>query len=177
VLHLNVTSIPMRHPTKEDIPAIIDLAKSIKVFDSDEEIDELIRKPLECYLAESDSASSSSQWWVTTAQDANSSSNSSSSKIASASFTGPQPGEEAAFNMYFIGVRPELQGKRLGAAMVSKVEEWAKVVHGALYLLVETSCQMDGAQAFYKKMGFRERKRMKNMYGEGIDAIQYVKEL
>lgn len=79
--------------------------------------------------------------------------------------------------MYFIGVRPELQNQGLGATMVKKVEEWAKGEHGAVQLLVETSCQMDGVSTFYKKMGYTERKRMKDMNGEGVDAGQCVKEL
>lgn len=78
--------------------------------------------------------------------------------------------------MYFIGVRPEVQKQGLGAIMVAKVEEWVKGQQG-VRVLVETASQMDGAQAFYKKLGYVERKRMKDMYGEGIDAVQYAKEL
>mmetsp|Transcript_40602 Transcript_40602/g.75578 ORF Transcript_40602/g.75578 Transcript_40602/m.75578 type:complete len:166 (-) Transcript_40602:142-639(-) len=160
----------MRHPTAEDVTAIIDLAQAIKLFDSDEEINELIKGPLEEYLsAGSAAAEGSSQWWVSESTEG--------SGIACASFTGPQEGEAGAFNMYFIGVRPELQKSGLGAAMVAKVEQWAKEEQGAVRLLVETSCHMDGAQAFYKKQGYEERKRMKDMYGEGIDAVQFAKEL
>ena len=172
----------MRHPTKQDVPEIIDLAKEIKLFDSDEEIDELIRKPLEDYLAQSAaSASSPSQWWITDAlapvqARIPATSSSGGSSIACASFTGPQPEEPGAFNMYFIGVRPEVQKQGLGAIMVDKVEEWGKGQQG-VRVLVETASQMDGAQAFYKKLGYVERKRMKDMYGEGIDAVQYAKEL
>jgi ribosomal protein S18 acetylase RimI-like enzyme len=164
----------MRYPTAEDIPAVIDLASSIKLFDSDEEINDLIRKPLEEYLAQ---GPGTSQWWVQTGEDDSRKSGNGSATIVSASFTGPQLGEDGTFNLFFIGVRPEVQKKGLGAAMVTKVEEWAKKEHGAERLLVETASHMDDAQAFYKKTGFVERKRMKDMYGVGIDAIQFVKEL
>jgi hypothetical protein len=36
---------------------------------------------------------------------------------------------------------------------------------------------MHGPQAFDKMLGFVERKRMTDMYGEGDDAVQYAKEL
>lgn len=116
---------------------------------------------------------SSSQWWVT----ADTEIEENSSSIACASFNGPQEGEDGAFNLYFIGVRPEAQRKGLGAKMVDKVEEWAKAEQGAVRLLVETACHLEDAQAFYKKIGFIERKRMQDYYGEGIHAIQFVKEL
>jgi ribosomal protein S18 acetylase RimI-like enzyme len=164
----------MRHPTPEDIPAVIDLAKSIKLFDSDDEIDELIRKPLEEYMAaRGTSSKSSSQWWVAAASEEDKS----SSSIAGATFTAPQEGESGAFNMYFIGVRPEVQRTGLGAKIVATVEEWAKVEQGAERLLVETAAHMSAAQAFYKKMGFVERKRIPDLYGPGIDAVQFVKQL
>lgn len=165
-----VKSRVMRHPTSEDVPSIIDLAQAIKLFDSNEEINELIRQPLEEYLAAgSAAADGSAQWWVSDSSEG--------SGIACASFTGPQDGEHGAFNMYFLGVRPELQKSGLGAAMVAKVEQWAKQKQNAVRILVETACQMDGAQTFYKKQGYVERKRMKDMYGEGIDAVQFAKEL
>lgn len=172
----------MRHPTTRDVQEIIDLAKAIKLFDSNDEIDELIRQPLEDYVAQgTESASSKSQWWIAhadapTDSPIDSSGGSVHRDIACASFTGPQPEEPGAFNMYFIGVRPEMQKKGLGARMVAKVEEWAQGQQG-VRLLVETASHMEGAQAFYKKLGYTERKRMKDMYGEGVDAVQYVKEL
>lgn len=64
-------SASMRHPTKEDILGIMQLAKAIKLFDSDAEIDELVLKPLEGYLEEATPSAASSQWWVTSLRDTN----------------------------------------------------------------------------------------------------------
>ena len=93
-------------------------------------------------------------------------------------YTAPEDLADGTWNMLALAVRPDLQGKRLGAELVRAAEQHLKD-KGQRILIVDTS----GTDAFiltrkfYAQNGFEEEARIRDFWAEGDNKVIFRKAL
>ncbi|WP_174825550.1 GNAT family N-acetyltransferase [Ruegeria sp. HKCCD9179] len=93
-------------------------------------------------------------------------------------YTVPEDLADGAWNMLALAVRPDLQGKRLGAVLVRAAEQRLKD-KGQRILIVDTS-GTDGfalTRQFYAQNGYEEEARIRDFWAEGDDKVIFRKAL
>jgi ribosomal protein S18 acetylase RimI-like enzyme len=100
-----------------------------------------------------------------------------STPLAYACF-GATPMTEATFDLYWIAVAPEHQGRGLGRALLAHLEEQL-TRRGARTLRIETSSLegAGGAARFYARQGFSEVGRIDDFYRMGDHLLTFAKRL
>lgn len=90
----------------------------------------------------------------------------------------PEEMTDGTWNMLALAVRPDLQGKGLGAALVRAAERQLKD-KGQRILIVDTSGTDDFALArkFYTQIGYEEEARIRDFWAEGDDKVIFRKAL
>ncbi|WP_247738665.1 GNAT family N-acetyltransferase [Shimia sp. R9_2] len=93
-------------------------------------------------------------------------------------YTVPEELADGTWNMRALAVRPDLQGKRLGAALVHAAEQHLKDKRQRL-LIVDTSGSDDFASTrkFYAQNGYEEEARIRDFWAEGDDKVIFRKAL
>lgn len=93
-------------------------------------------------------------------------------------YTVPEELADGTWNMLALAVRPDLQGKRLGAALVHAAEQHLKD-KGQRILIVDTSGADDFAltRKFYAQNGYEEEARIRDFWADGDDKVIYRKAL
>lgn len=93
-------------------------------------------------------------------------------------YTVPEELADGTWNMLALAVRPDLQGKGLGAALVSAAERHLKG-NGQRILIVETSGTDDFAltRKFYAQNGYEEEARIRDFWADGDDKVIFRKAL
>ena len=93
-------------------------------------------------------------------------------------YTVPEEFADGTWNMLALGVRPDLQGKQLGAALVAATERYLKD-KGQRVLIVDTSGTDDFAltRKFYAKNGYEEEARIRDFWADGDDKVTFRKAL
>lgn len=93
-------------------------------------------------------------------------------------YTVPEELTDRTWNMLALAVRPELQGKRLGAALVQAAEQHLKD-KGQRILIVDTSGTDDFAltRKFYTQNGYEEEARIRDFWADGDDKVIFRKTL
>ena len=93
-------------------------------------------------------------------------------------YTVPAEMTDRAWNMLALAVRPDLQGRGLGAALVSTVEQRLKA-NGQRLLIVDTSGTEDFAltRKFYAQNGYEEEARIRDYWATGDDKVTFCKAL
>jgi ribosomal protein S18 acetylase RimI-like enzyme len=91
---------------------------------------------------------------------------------------GPIEGTQGSFDLYWIAVAPEEQGKGLGVQVFTRAEAAMRKA-GAKQIYVDTSSsdRYAGTRGFYQRMGFEEDARLADFYGPGDGKVIYVKGL
>ena len=91
---------------------------------------------------------------------------------------GPIDGTQDSFDLYWIAVAPEEQGKRLGTQVYARAEAAMRRT-GAKRIYADTSSSDRYAptRGFYQRMGFTEQARLPDFYGPGDGKVIYVKTL
>jgi ribosomal protein S18 acetylase RimI-like enzyme len=91
---------------------------------------------------------------------------------------GPVDGTQDSFDLYWIAVSPEEQGKGLGSHIYARAEVAVRKA-GAKRIYVDTSSSDRYAptRGFYKRMGFAEQARLPDFYAPGDAKVIYVKVL
>ena len=93
-------------------------------------------------------------------------------------YTVPEDLTDGTWNMLALAVRPDLQGKRLGAALVKAAEDHLRTRQQRL-LIVETSGTDTFARtrAFYARNGYQEEARIRDFWTQGDDKVIFRKAL
>lgn len=93
-------------------------------------------------------------------------------------YTVPEERADGTWNMLALAVRPDLQGKRLGAALVRAAEQHLKE-KGQRILIVDTSGTDDFAltRKFYAQNGYEEEARIRDFWADGDDKVIFRKAL
>jgi ribosomal protein S18 acetylase RimI-like enzyme len=91
---------------------------------------------------------------------------------------GPTPLTEGTYDLYWIAVHPEAQGRGAGQALIKYAEEDIRRRGGRL-LLIETSSREDynATTGFYKRTNYELAARIRNFYHVGDDKLIFSKEL
>ncbi len=91
---------------------------------------------------------------------------------------GPTPGTQGAWDIYWIAVRTERQGRGIGSGLMNLAEEEIRRSSGRL-IVVETSSQemYEPTRGFYRSLGYREASRIPDFYDVGDDRLTFVKAL
>ena len=89
---------------------------------------------------------------------------------------GPIHGTRNSFELFWIAVAPEEQGRGLGAEVYARAEA-AMAEAGAIRIYADTSSsdRYAGTRDFYQRMGFREGARLPDFYAPGDGKIVFVK--
>lgn len=99
-----------------------------------------------------------------------------SSKIYGYVCYGPTPATEGTFDLYWIAVSSEEQGKGIGGKLLEFVEGKVKSAGGRL-LIIETSSREKyrPTQNFYLKNAYVIEARIKDFYSIGDDRLIFTK--
>ena len=97
-------------------------------------------------------------------------------RLAAYACYGPIPGTESSYDLYWIAVHPDFQGKGLGRRLLSEVERLAKAA-GASRIYVDTSkrAQYASTRAFYESCGYRLESVLEDFYAPGDGKVIYAK--
>lgn len=93
-------------------------------------------------------------------------------------YTAPADFAPGTWNMLALAVRPDMQGNRLGAALVQAAEQHLKN-KGQRLLIVDTSGTEDFAltRKFYVQNGYEQEARIRDFWADGDDKIIFRKAL
>lgn len=99
-------------------------------------------------------------------------------EITSVAYYAPESFAQNVYNLYFIGVMPNSQGKGIGSSMLQYVENQLKGL-GQRLLLVETSGLPNFAKTreFYLKNNYEKEATIREYYKEGDDKVVFRKKL
>jgi ribosomal protein S18 acetylase RimI-like enzyme len=91
---------------------------------------------------------------------------------------GPVPMTQGTFDLYWISVDPNFQGKRVGSKLLDFLEKKVREEGGRM-ILADTSTipQYEKTKGFYLRNGFREVARIPDYYYPGNDRITFCKRL
>ncbi len=80
------------------------------------------------------------------------------------------------YDLCWLMVSPEMQGKGIGTYLLSETENAVRKLGGE-HLYLDSSCleTYNSSRAFYLSKGFKEVSRIKDFYREGDDRIVYQK--
>jgi ribosomal protein S18 acetylase RimI-like enzyme len=89
---------------------------------------------------------------------------------------GPTPMTQSTFDLYWIAVAPEVQGKGIGRELLKHCEALIRSQGGKL-VMVETSSQpkYEGTRSFYLRHHYAENARVRDYYAPGDDLVVYTK--
>jgi GNAT superfamily N-acetyltransferase len=98
--------------------------------------------------------------------------------IAGYACWGPIPGTLLSADLYWIVVHPELQGRKIGAALLQAAEEWI-AGEGRTRVYVETSTrpQYQPTRAFYAACGYEQAANLADFYAPGDGKAVLLKVL
>lgn len=91
---------------------------------------------------------------------------------------GPITTTENRFDLYWIAVRPDLQGKGFGTLLLREAERRMRALQGR-YVFAETSSRdiYEPTRRFYLGQGFREVARVPHFYADGDGKVIFSKDL
>ncbi|MGH2543372.1 MAG: GNAT family N-acetyltransferase, partial [Ardenticatenaceae bacterium] len=89
---------------------------------------------------------------------------------------GPTPMARGTWDIYWLAVRPDCQGRGIGTRLMRQAEDEIRLGRGRL-ALVETSSQELYAptRRFYAKLGYEEVSRIRDYYEVGDDMLTLSK--
>ncbi len=91
---------------------------------------------------------------------------------------GPIPGTESAFDLYWIVVNRDSQGRGLGRQILERTEAAVRRKKGTrLYADTSSSERYRPTRSFYENNGFKKAAELSDFYRVGDGKVVYVKEL
>jgi ribosomal protein S18 acetylase RimI-like enzyme len=98
--------------------------------------------------------------------------------LASVLLYRPEDAAERAYDLTMVAVRPDLQGRGHGAALMRHAEDDLRQ-RGQRLLIVRTSGteQYARTRAFYRKLGYAQHTRVSDYWTDGDDLVVFTKRL
>ena len=143
----------------EDVPALCGVLDSTELFPSDM-LEDMLAPAL---------AGETDAFWLTCHFDG---------KAVGLCYTVPEELADGTWNMLALAIHPDLQGRGLGAALVSAAEQHLRDMSQRI-LIVDTSGTDDFAltRKFYAQNGYEEEARIRDFWAEGDDKVIFRKAL
>ena len=99
-------------------------------------------------------------------------------RLAGYACFGPIPCTESSFDLYWIAVHPDFQGRGLGRRLLTEAERRIKRVGGSrIYVDTSQRVQYASTRAFYEHNGYRLETVLKDFYAVGDGKAIYCKSL
>lgn len=154
----------IRPATAEDQSAILDLAVASGLFQEDE------TAVLAEMLAEVFAGDLQDHRWIVLEN------NQETATVIAAAYVAPEVMSDRAWNLYFIAVARQNQGRGHGTALLTHVEEVLRR-RDARLLLIETSGleSFAATRRFYLGNGYEEEARIRDFYRAGEDKVVFRK--
>jgi ribosomal protein S18 acetylase RimI-like enzyme len=174
----------IRELRSEDRDSIIELVRATKHFSEPEVaiarelIDICVEQPdqqdYHAYVAEASAATSAHSG----AQSGRNEANVTENRIAGFLLLGPTPATEGTYDMYWIAVHPDFQGRGIAQELDEYATEFVRKRNG-YWLIAETSGQpgYERTRGFYTKQGYQSIARIPDYYKPGDDLIVFGKRL
>ncbi len=91
---------------------------------------------------------------------------------------GPIPATAGSFDLYWIAVHPDIQGKGLGQKLMKQTERLVKEAGGSrMYADTSQRLQYASTRAFYESIGYRVDAVLEEFYAPGDSKVIYSKRL
>ena len=89
---------------------------------------------------------------------------------------GPTPLTEGTYDLYWMAVAKEEQGRGFGRELMAWLEKTVREAAGRM-ILIETSSQpkYEKTRRFYTRLNYKEVSRIPDFYRKGDDRITYAK--
>ncbi len=154
-----MTKLTIKPTTNDDIPALQIVLDQTELFPS-EMLPDMLAPAL---------AGETEAFWLTCHLDGT---------AVGICYTVPEAFAPGTWNMLALAVKPDVQGKGLGTAMVEAAEQQLKAKRQRL-LIVDTSGTDAFAQTrrFYTRNGYEEEARIRDFWAEGDDKVIFRKVL
>jgi ribosomal protein S18 acetylase RimI-like enzyme len=151
-------------PVPDDVEAIRDLVAATGFFREDE-----VKIAVELVQERLEKGPASGYCFVLASR---------AGRLAGYGCYGPIPCTVAGYDIYWIAVAPEFQGKGLGQILLTKMEQLITEAGGCT-IYVETASQQKYAptQAFYERCGYSMAATLPDFYSPGDAKIIYSKPL
>jgi ribosomal protein S18 acetylase RimI-like enzyme len=89
---------------------------------------------------------------------------------------GPIDGTLGSFDLFWIAIRPDQQGRGLGRRLMQESERRIAAAGGRrIYAETSGRPQYEPTRAFYARLGYTCESRLVDFYGPGDDKIFFVK--
>ena len=144
----------LRTATREDEQAVVDLVVGAGMFTRDEAgllgAGFLLAEDTTCLVEDADDGAG----------------------LASVVLYRPEEAADRVFDLTMIAVRPDLQGRGRGAAIMRHVEQDLRD-RGQRMVVVRTSATApyDRTRAFYQRLGYAEHGRVPDYWSDGDDLV------
>jgi len=89
---------------------------------------------------------------------------------------GPIPCTASSFDLYWIVVDPQLQGRGLGKVLLHKAEQLIREMGGdRVYVETSSRAQYESTRIFYERCGYSKASVLDDFYGPGDGKVTYLK--
>lgn len=151
--------------TREDRRTVLDIVQATEMFTPDEVA--VARELIDIYLDQPQQR----DYCLVVAENED-------GRVVGYMSYGPTPLTEGTYDLYWMAVASEKQGRGYGRELVSWLEERVRAAGGRM-ILVETSSQpkYEKTRRFYTGLNYKEVSRIPDFYRRGDDRITYVKYL
>lgn len=91
---------------------------------------------------------------------------------------GPIPCTRSSFNLYWIAVHPDFQGRGIGQALLTETEKMMRAAGGTRsYVDTSFKDQYKKTRNFYETLGYRIAAKLEDFYAPGDAKVIYEKAL
>jgi ribosomal protein S18 acetylase RimI-like enzyme len=148
---------------RQDRERVLDLVQATEMFTPDEIF--FAREQVDIYLDQPHQR----DYFLVVVEDAG-------GRVVGYMSYGQTPLTDAGYDIYWMAVSPEEQGRGFGRELMLWLEKRVREAGGRM-ILIETSSQpkYDRTRRFYLNLDYREVSRIPDFYKPGDDRITYVK--
>ena len=153
----------VRTMKREDRERVLDIVRATEMFTPDEVF--FAREQVDIYLDQPHQR----DYFLAVAEDGG-------GRVVGYMSYGQTPLTDAGYDLYWMAVAPDAQGRGYGKELVAWLEKRVKEA-GGRWIMIETSSQSkyERTRNFYIQLDYREVSRIPDFYKPGDDRVTYVK--